>query len=36
MKPEDVTDEMLRAFVNAPSPQLADDGDLHNLDGSWK
>jgi len=25
MKPEDVTDEMLRAFVNAPSPQHPDD-----------
>jgi len=31
MKPEDVTDEMLRAFVNAPSPQLADDADLGDV-----
>lgn len=31
MRAEDVTDEMLRAFVNAPSPQLADDADLGDV-----
>ena len=31
MKPEYVTDEMIRAFVNAPSPQHPDDGNHPDL-----